>query len=243
MNNQSKNCLSYWFPKLKGAGILVPETIIVKTRLDLSSLLDFKRPDGLEGFLTNLSLAVKKIGLPCFLRTGQGSGKHLWRTTCYLTDQSMLLQHVGALVEWSYMVSLEGLDTSVWAVREMLPVRPVAIFQGYEGLPLVREVRGFIADGKVECLHPYWPKDAIYRGFGLPLPKGASTMYRAVSQWSPAEDDALQHVLLRVAGAIKGEWSVDILDTAKGWYVTDMAEAGMSFHWPTCHKTLTLRRE
>ena len=31
-----------------------------------------------------------------------------------------------------------------------------------------------------------------------------------------------------------GHWSVDILETERGWYVTDMALAPRSWHWPHC---------
>jgi hypothetical protein len=34
--------------------------------------------------------------------------------------------------------------------------------------------------------------------------------------------------------AVGGAWSVDILETKRGWFVTDMAEASKSFHWPEC---------
>jgi hypothetical protein len=34
--------------------------------------------------------------------------------------------------------------------------------------------------------------------------------------------------------AVGGAWSVDILETKRGWFVTDMAEAEKSFHWPEC---------
>lgn len=33
---------------------------------------------------------------------------------------------------------------------------------------------------------------------------------------------------------VKWAWSVDVLETRRGWFVTDMAEAARSFHWPGC---------
>ncbi len=46
----------------------------------------------------------------------------------------------------------------------------------------------------------------------------------------------------RAGAAIGGAWSVDILETTRGWFVTDMAEAHKSYHWPTCPKEGRVRR-
>jgi hypothetical protein len=45
--------------------------------------------------------------------------------------------------------------------------------------------------------------------------------------------------LANAAGqAVGGAWSVDVLETRRGWYVTDMAEAASSCHeWPDCPNT------
>jgi hypothetical protein len=42
--------------------------------------------------------------------------------------------------------------------------------------------------------------------------------------------------LANAAGrAVGGAWSIDVLETRRGWYVTDMAEAASSWHeWPEC---------
>jgi hypothetical protein len=42
--------------------------------------------------------------------------------------------------------------------------------------------------------------------------------------------------LANAAGrAVGGVWSIDLLETRRGWMVTDMAEAHKSWHeWPEC---------
>src|ERR1700732_2050356 len=95
-----KNCLSYWFPILEKGGIPVPKTQIIDTQVRLSELLDGKTPKGWKGFIAGLQLAIKEIGLPCFLRTGQGSGKHQWKDTCFIDASSNISHHIGRLVEW-----------------------------------------------------------------------------------------------------------------------------------------------
>lgn len=95
MDNK-RNCLSNWFRTLQDAGVPVPRTEIVKTDLPLWRYFGEEAdsaPDCSE-FFDQLAAAVLRIGTPCFLRTGQGSGKHRWKDCCYLADVAKLKQHV-----------------------------------------------------------------------------------------------------------------------------------------------------
>jgi len=141
-------CLSYWFPKLAATGVPVPETRIVTTDLPLCMLLDGPeqkdvRLEDWQAFVAEVRSAAKEIGgFPCFLRTGHGSGKHDWRTTCYVRDPNALGQHIFNLVEWSEMVDVFGLPTKVWAVRKLLPL--LSSFTAFDGFPVNVERRYFI---------------------------------------------------------------------------------------------------
>lgn len=260
----NRNCLSYWFPKLQESGVPVPRTEIVRCGpdTDLSLFLDGKEPTGWKEFLKKISFACQEIGYPCFLRTGQGSGKHQWKDTCYVESANNLIQHIGNLVEWSHIVDFMGLDHDVWVVRELLPTEPIAILPAYGDFPLVREVRGFIRNGNIICIHPYWPEKAVREGFGMryeeeydsfgndekeedfkpgwkngrhPIPGDLDEIIRAASI-IPSPIAPWEQLLKRVAGAFAGDgaWSVDVLETTNGLYVTDMAEAHRSFHWEGC---------
>ena len=44
----------------------------------------------------------------------------------------------------------------------------------------------------------------------------------------------LRNLASAAGKAVGGEWSVDILETRRGWYITDMAEAYKSWHWEGC---------
>lgn len=252
----NKNCISYWFPRLQAAGLQVPKTQIVKADCELSSLLDGQIPDGFEVFLAALTEAVKSIGAPCFLRTGQGSGKHQWSETCHVTDIDLLSRHVAALVEWSHLVDFMGLPHNVWAVRELLPTTPIATLPMYKGFPLTREFRFFVSDGVVICHHCYWPKKAAEEGFdyadgaaGLEvddesprkLPADWETAYQQMSILWPREAVELMKLASAAGKALAGNWSVDILETKRGWYITDVAEAARSFHWDGCPKAGMLK--
>lgn len=229
----NKNCLSYWFPLIRAAGLPVPPTKIVRTSADLIHLLDGRKPDGWPEFIQELRSAVSDIGTPCFLRTGQGSGKHDWERTCYLQDIEQLERHVAALVEWSECVQLIGLPYDVWVVRKMLPTEPVAVLPRYGNMPLCREFRCFVDDGDVRCVHPYWPREAIVQGMDE-VPDDLNELYEKLSALSANDADNVRSLASRAGEAVTGSWSVDVFRSKNGWSVTDMAIAELSYHWKGC---------
>jgi hypothetical protein len=238
--DSKRNCLSYWLPKLEEAAIPTPRTIIVPCKINLFELIDGTQPAGFQEFLSDLTAAADHIGEPCFLRTGQTSGKHQWDNTCHLTNLRHLARYVGNLVEYSELAGIMGLPYDVWVVRELLPVQPICTLKRYCNFPLVREARCFIKGGKVVCHHPYWPHDAIRDGMfskTRQLLKEESTLidhlYAEACElpWEPIVDLAGK---VAEVFADDGSWSVDILETQRGWFVTDMAVARQSFHWPDC---------
>lgn len=234
-----KTCLSYWFPKLNYAGIPTPLTSIVDKAPDnLFLLCEGRKPKGWNEFLLALEDAcdsiANKSGYPLFLRTGQTSGKHNWNRTCCLKSKADLSAHVSSLVEFSEFADFIGLAKDVWVVREMLPVEQVAILDRYGDFPLVKEMRGFVEGGEIKCAHPYWPAGAIKQGFRNP-PENVEELEKMAEIGIDKADEA-HDLLKRVAGAFNGDgaWSVDILQTKNGLFVTDMAEAGKSYHWAEC---------
>lgn len=239
MSGIDKNCLSYWFPPIEAAGIAVPETRIVRTELDLTLLIEnglmrgSPRGTGVSDFLGDLRRAADLIGFPVFLRTGHGSGKHHWVNTCYVAEAGCLGDHVHNLVEWSCTVGTFGLPTNVWAVREMLPTSPV--FTAFRGMPICREFRVFVDGPEVVCIHPYWPELALLDGFRpLEEPDGFNKKYRAMCDLRKEEREEIG-LMASVAGkTLGGKWSVDLIETERGWYLTDMAEAHRSYHWEGC---------
>jgi len=233
-----KNCLSYWFPKIAAVGLPVPKTRIVRAKMDLTPLCDGETPEGWGNFIWSLEAAVKEIGVPCFLRTGHGSGKHEWKDTCYVASTERLGQHVYRLVEWSSLVDIMGLPTEVWAVRELILTAPA--FYAFCEMPIVREFRVFTADGKATCLHPYWPTDSI-QAATCPDWRG---QLAAMSEIDPVDAHKLKTLAAEAAVAVDGgAWSVDFLQAADGkWWLTDMALADRSWHWPNCEHVTRVRK-
>lgn len=260
-----KCCLSYWFPKLEAAGIPVPKTETLRVRpgdVDWLSLLEGPADPNLTVFFARLADAVSRIGRggPVFLRTGMTSGKHCWDETCNVrsADPERLQRHVGALVEFSGMVDFFGLDTSVWVVRERLPVEPVATLPRYDNMPLVKEARVFVSGGHAVCSHPYWPAGAIRDGLFFrheydeagevrkaEMDAEAARLFALANPLNPADEAGWRPLANRVADLFRddGAWSVDLLATAAGWFVTDMAEARRSYHYEGCPAAPQFARE
>lgn len=219
--------LADWFPRLVEASIPVPRTRIVRAPADLIALLDGETPAGFGAFLAELEAAGDEIGYPLFLRTGFGSGKHDWVDTCLVTSADDLGQHVFALVEWSEMVDVMGLPTTTWAVRELLPTDPA--FTAFSGhLPITRERRYFVEDGRVVGYHPYWPPFAIES----PSVSDWEVRLSALNEMPPEEVSELTALAERVSTAVPGAWSVDFLHVPdRGWLCIDMAHTARSFIW------------
>lgn len=258
----NKNCLSFWLPKLLVAGLPVPRTEIVQTDCELSPLLDGMLPVGHHLFITEITAAAERIGFPAFLRTGQGSGKHEWKNTCYLASAADIPAHVAALVNWSHTVDFFGLAHDVWCVRELLPVEPVATLPRYGDMPLVAEVRAFVRGGEVVCSHGYWPEGAIAEGMecGHGMPRvgyledepercarcaaDASALSTRITTFTTCDAVAIAAIAQSVALVFAGDgaWSVDLLKTQRGWFVTDMAEAHRSYHAEGCPHAVEFKR-
>lgn len=230
---RKRSCLSCWFPVLSEANIPVPRTEVLV--LDPSEAWEMCRVlegDGSELYRRVCAWvreAADSVGYPAFLRTGQTSGKHDWDRTCYLAGPNDVQQHIASLIEFSEVADMLGLPYNVWAVREMLPTTPLFRCAGYRGFPVVEEYRCFVRDGRVECSHPYWPMDALEDG--EPDNPNWRALAESISRETPAECIALAE---RVAALFDGYWSVDVLKTDRGWYVTDMAVGEVSYHADGC---------
>jgi len=223
---EDRNCLSWWFPKLRDAGLPLPRTHIFHTDDNLVCLMDGETPPMWTKLLVGIKDAGDELGWPVFFRTGQGSGKHNWQSTCYLTRPEDIGQHIVNLVAWSHTVDFFGLAHDVWVVREMLPVAPLFVCTRYGGMPVVREFRAFVENSRVAYIQPYWPKGAIKEG--SPDDDNWEAKYARLDM--RPEDTSTLRALASTAGlACGGCWSVDLLETRNGWYVTDMAIAERSW--------------
>lgn len=231
MTEEDKTALSYWFPKIAAASLPVPRTVIIEMPPEVRKTVfawlegrDDSSGEVTEKFFAELTAAARSMGFPCFLRTDHTSGKHEWERTCFVQRPEVIAEHVCRIAEYSECVDIIGLPWSTWAVREFLPTTPLGYCPRYENMPVCREFRCFVDDGTVHCAHPYWPLEALRQGGCMNIDYEAwGTMPECV------------HRLASAAGkAVGGYWSIDILDTKRGWFITDMAEGEKSFHWEGC---------
>lgn len=228
---EDRDDMAFWWPILQRSRVSAPRTVLLTTDVALSDLLDGKTPENFDGFLSALRAICDGMGYPCFLRTGQTSGKHDWRRTCYLKRGEDLVSHVAALVEFSEMADMLGLSTRTWAVREFLQLEHS--FTAFDGMPVAREFRCFFEGGKSEplCMHSYWPEDAI-RNASVPDWKDRLVL---INSCNPDDVSDIQETVRRVSPHFEGKWSLDVVRAKDGrFYVTDMAEMERSFHWQGC---------
>ncbi len=240
-----KCCLSYWFPRLQESGVPVPQTHIIKLPKSIWFACgeDISDSPECQAMVDQVPQLCKDIaacadalgGYPVFLRTGQTSGKHSWKNTCFLPGRQAIDKHVFDIWEYSEMVDMIGLATNVWVVREMLKV--ASPFTAFSGFPVTKERRYFIKDGEIAGHQPYWPPHAVK---GHTAFVGWEEKLDELNFQSDAEVAKLSDLTRQVAKEFDGAWSIDWLCTQdRGWVCIDMAEAHRSFVWkehPTAPK-------
>jgi hypothetical protein len=237
-----KTSLSYWFPLIEAAGLSVPKTRILKMPKEsqkiIWDLFDGKSnlgnaPD--RAFYEELTNAIIECGIPAFLRTNQTSAKHFWEKTCFVKDTSQIRQHVCQIVEFSECADFMGLAWDTWVVREFLPIIPYGRCVSYGNMPVNKEFRFFVDEGKYRCHHPYWPLSALQDG-GWECDADETTAYADLCSLGMDEFEMLKAMAERAGSACGGSWSIDLLETERGWFLTDMAEAHKSYHCKGCEK-------
>jgi hypothetical protein len=95
-----------------------------------------------------------------------GAGYHLGITLSELRTDLPVNPLVVACggAEFSEIADMMGMPWDTWVVREFLPTSPIGVCPRYGDMPVCREFRYFINDGRYVCSHPYWPKDSIVEG-------------------------------------------------------------------------------
>lgn len=229
----TKNCISHWFPLLEQAGLPVPTTRILRmggaAQKDIWSTFDGKPTGGaFQEFIALLTSASESFSSPFFLRSGETAAKHGWKDTCFVEDNRTLASHVLAIAEFCACADVLGLPFHTWAIREFLST-PHAFRAFSGGMPVTEEWRVFVEGNRISCIHPYWPEGAIE---GADVPDWKERLRQI---YADGENNEIRSLAIN-AGLALGPpaWSVDVLKTERGYYVTDVALASMSWHWDEC---------
>ena len=217
----------YWYPRIKALDIPQPKTVIAEKKdwNFWAEFLDNPQIMSDEDFEKILVLS-DSIGYPLFMRTDLASGKHFFNRTCFIRTRGELKSHMSELVEDNFMHDL--LFTSL-VFREYVELE--SGFTAFLGeLPIARERRYFIKDGKVLCHHPYWPEDAILK----PSVKTWKSILAELNREIESEIILLSRYAHQVACIFDGYWSVDFAHAKNGkWFLIDMALGLASWH-PKC---------
>ena len=229
------NSLFYWYPLIKDLGIPMPKTVMVPMtgdeKEDRYQLFNGKEAPLLEKYMLRLQENAKSMELPLFLRSDETSNKHGWENTCFVSDIEQIPHHAYQIIEFTEMAGwLGGLDINGFVLREFLELD--TRFTAFHGkMPVAKEFRFFVKDGKYQCYHPYWFPACMVK----PSIEDWYDELLDMENISEAELEQLIRWTEKIGNAVDGYWSVDfcqLLD--KTWAMTDMAIGENSFHWVTC---------
>lgn len=223
------NCITFWYPRLYKLNFPMPKTVILHTNLRLEKLFGGEKFDKAMDFVTEIRLATAQVGFPAFLRTGHLSNKHDWENSCFLSketlrDKQKVLNHIANLVDQSGIATIDRMTpVDFWAVREFIETEPY--FTYFSGnMPITKERRYFVRNGKVECHHNYWDRKAFKNDID-------EKKFKELSALSEEDERVLNGMALFVANIFQGAWSCDFLKGKNGqWYLTDMAIGERSHH-------------
>ena len=230
---EEQSSLLFWFLDVKDI-LPVPKTLVLvlsePEKEELISALDDK-PLSKE-LIGRLTTYGAKTGYPLFLRTDNISGKHSWKDTCYVPDEKSLVVHALSLIEESMCAGFMGVSFDAFVFRQFLSLETT--FNAFHGdMPVSKERRYFVRDGKVVCHHSYWPEDSIRPPSSRILPDDWKARLTKLNDESP---DEVKHLTgLAEKWPHPDYWSIDFACDKEGnWWFIDAARGELSWHPEDC---------
>ena len=237
---REESSMLYWYPKIKDLSIPMPRTEIWKIPNKYFPDIWFEESvvwKMLEDNKEKILKIAKRIGFPLFLRTDQASGKHGWKKTCYVEKEENLIRNAFEVIEFNLTADVFcSLPFKALVFREF--IEGECYFRAFYGdMPINKEVRVFVKDGKVLCHHFYWATDAIEETRFKPT--NWRDLLLKASSLSVEDIKTIYKYANIVASKVDGYWSVDFMKSKNGkWYLIDMARGEISWH-PNCPFKLT----
>lgn len=90
------------------------------------------------------------------------------------------------------------------------------------------------AGGEEEVLEEVYARD---------LPADFDRLYAALCELTPQGEREVRALASRAGAALGGAWSVDVLESERGYFVTDVALAHESYHWEGCDRANEFTRK
>ncbi len=217
----------YWLPKIENIdGINVPRTEIIEMEEDALVLVNVNMNLFIQEYGSLFENVLKKFDFPLFIRTDEMARKRDWENTCYVKNKSKFYPNLKNLVTDNLRC---GEKCRAILIREFIPLEH--LFVKFTSIPVSKERRYFIKDGKILCHHAYWNRIA----FENSLTKDEELQLKEINKESEEEIKELSTMALKVAKVMKGSWSIDFAKSDSGkWFLIDMATANHSEHPEEC---------
>ena len=233
-----RSSLLYWYPKIEKLNIPMPMTMWYEIPKETMRII--QEADGIpRSLVEKVKPLAKEIGYPLFMKADQAAGKHGWKKSCYVESEADLQSHIFEVIEANMNADIIGLPIKALVFRNYIPLYSKFVAFGGD-LPISKERRYFIRDGKVECHHPYWPEQAIAEwsdivGKRSTLPANWKELLAELNKEDEEETELLKVYAKKVGKVLAGWWSVDFACANTGdWFLIDMAVGAASFHWLDC---------
>lgn len=233
---ENESSMLNWFTKIVDSGLPIPRTtILLMNQSEISTLrkcLDGEAPVSQDLF-TRFYNVANNMGYPLFIRTDQASNKHDFKRSALVESQDELIDRIVNTIEYNDCAGMVGLNWSAIIFRKFLSL--TSSFKAFGFMPVARERRYFVNEGRVVCHHPYWIEDAI-RGFGdCKLPLDWKEKLADLNRETDPEIAELSRMAETFGRLVPGYWSVDFAHAESGmWYLIDAARAEISWHPDTC---------
>jgi hypothetical protein len=232
----AQDSAKFWFPKLAShpwqwMRDWLPKTVLIDYSEEaLSPSLRGEHTAEYDRLYYAVDNAIAEMDGPAFIRTDITSAKHAGRSA-YIVEKEEDLNHaLLTTLSHSQLKTYHGkMKASAIMVREFIKVK--ADRTAFGGLPIGKEWRIFADQRGVQCVHGYWPKEALIEHMDDGQPPRESPC--PTDYW--IRTDALD-AAAEAAKAMGGlKWSVDFAEDVSGkvWLI-DMATAANSYHPLVC---------
>ena len=243
MKEQKLNSLFVWYPLIKEV-VPTPKTIMIPMEKEIedidAAISPYYGGEVADPEMKRLmdeadKAAISLGGYPVFVRSDETSHKHDWKKSCFADSKKSLSVGIANIYEFTLMNDFGTLAFGGIVVRELLELPHE--FHAFNGMPVSKEFRFFVKNGKILCRHPYW--------FPACMRKADTEDWlqklRKIQVLEPSEQMVLDSYALAISkaieslGALDNYWSIDFCYAkGRGWLVTDMALGEDSYHYSTC---------
>ena len=244
---ESKNNISYWFPKVENCGIKVPKTKIFDVPTEIAFQFAYiedsnKQKDVIDKIYNWVrdeivpDIPFELSGL-CFIKNGTFSNKFNF-ASCVSAGNPMDITK--SLIDINYVSLIyDAGGMTEFAIRSLIPYNKSKTCCIYNGMPLRNEYRVFydFDNNKPLYIVNYWDYDYCYETISRNKTDKIiyENMYPELAfQYAKNKDNVMEYVDKHMKNVkdLDGIWSVDILETENNelWLI-DMAEGHRSAYW------------